>query len=183
MGDGITNGHGAIYIGRSRSNDVSRIPRMAHEVTAVDKHVHDEVFSEAYQEYLEMILRLEREKTQGTAGGDAAWITNTEIANSLHFKPPSVTEMLDKLSQKGLIEWQKRHGVRLTDAGRELAIRILDAHFLLEDFFTVVLGLNESDDVDLKHRLACALEHHLISEPKLVDALSRSIKNVKHVSR
>nr|MDO8118343.1 metal-dependent transcriptional regulator [Candidatus Sigynarchaeota archaeon] len=148
----------------------------------MEEHARDPVFSEAYQEYLEMILRLEREKISSATVEDETWITNTEIANSLHFKPPSVTEMLDKLSQKGLIEWQKRHGVRLTEAGRDLAIRILDAHYLLEDFFTVVLGLDKIEDIDLKHRLACALEHHLITEPKLVDALSRSIKNVKNIT-
>jgi Mn-dependent DtxR family transcriptional regulator len=139
--------------------------------------------SEHIQEYLEAILRLvqlhEQQSEQGepaSDGTDVTWVTNNEIANRLSIKPPSVTEMLDKLQKEGLIEWQKRRGVRLTETGFNLASHVLDVHFLLEKFFTEVLEL---EDRALMHRLACAIEHDLISEPKLEEALRRSIEKVE----
>ena len=118
--------------------------------------------SEHIQEYLEAILRLVQSHEQETnqqvdpenGGADVVWITNNEIANGLNIKPPSVTEMLDKLQKEGLIEWQKRKGVRLTEEGLKLATHVLDMHFLLEQFFTEVLEL---EDRELMHRLACSI--------------------------
>ncbi|MHA1792016.1 MAG: metal-dependent transcriptional regulator [Promethearchaeota archaeon] len=127
----------------------------------------EDLFSESFQEYLETIYRILTSKEN-----KEVWITNAEIAENLKIKPPSVTEMLDKLQKKGLLTWQKRKGVKLTDKGKTLGKKILDLHFLLERFFTIVL---EIDDDDLKHRLACSLEHHLASEPRLVDAMRRAI--------
>ena len=125
--------------------------------------------SESFQEYLEAILRLSQDKP-------GAWIANAEIAGALGIKPPSVTEMLDKLQNQGLITWEKRRGVQLTDKGTQAASKILETHRLIEEFLTVVLEL---DDQELKHRVACSLEHHVISEPKLVEALQLGIRKVR----
>lgn len=128
-------------------------------------------YSESYQEYIETIYRLTLDKDN-----KKTWITNAEIADSLHIKPPSVTEMLEKLADNGLVEWKKRHGVRLTEKGTSMGKQILDLHFLLEEFFTVVLDI---DDEDLKHRIACSLEHHILSEPRFVEAMRRAISRIK----
>ncbi len=125
---------------------------------------------ERHQEYLEIILRICKEKEDRDA-----FISNIEIATALRVKPPSVTEFIVKLQNEGLIEYKKRLGVRLTPKGLDLATKVLEMHHLLEKFFTKVLEL---DDKDLKHRLACAIEHHLIDEPRLVKALERSIQRI-----
>nr|MDO8083843.1 metal-dependent transcriptional regulator [Candidatus Sigynarchaeum springense] len=131
-------------------------------------------FNQYYQEYLEVILRIIKEKEHKDA-----FINNIEIATALKVKPPSVTEFLVKLEKEGLIEYKKRLGVRLTPKGLGLATKVLEMHHLLESFFTKVLEL---DDKDLKHRLACAIEHDLISEPRLVKALEKSIEKVEAAS-
>jgi DtxR family Mn-dependent transcriptional regulator len=128
-------------------------------------------FNASYQEYLEFILRITKEKESKDA-----YISNAEIAAAMGVKPPSVTEFLAKLQKEGLIEYEKRQGVRLTAKGFELGTKVLEMHHLLESFFTKVLEL---DDRDLKHRLACAIEHDLMKEPRLVKALEKSIKKVE----
>lgn len=125
--------------------------------------------TESSQEYLETILRLATEKP-------GSWIPNADIARALGIKAPSVTEMLEKLQNQGLITWEKRRGVQLTTDGTRIAQAMLDAHRLLEAFMTEVLEL---DDEDVKHRIACLLEHHLVSEPKLVEAMQRSIEKAR----
>lgn len=132
-------------------------------------------FTESYQEYLEIILRILNAKGKEN---QEDYISNIEIAQALNIKPPSVTEFLAKLQKEGLIEWEKRKGVKFTEKGYELATRVLDMHHLLEKFFSVVLEL---DDANLKHRVACDLEHDLIEEPKLVKALERSIEKVEGI--
>ncbi len=124
-----------------------------------------------YEEYLEFILRIRNEKED-----KSAFISNIELATAMNIKPPSVTEFLAKLQKKGLIEYKKRLGVRLTPKGLDLATKVLEMHHLLEKFFTKVLDL---EDRDLKHRLACAIEHELIEEPRLAKALENSIKKVE----
>ncbi len=133
----------------------------------MDKKTSDE----HYQEYLEVIFRIAKEKERKDA-----FISNAEIAASMKVKPPSVTEFLAKLKKEGLIEYEKRQGVRLTSKGFELGNKVLEMHHLLESFFTKVLEL---DDKNLKHRLACAIEHDLMNEPRLVKALEKSIKKVE----
>jgi DtxR family Mn-dependent transcriptional regulator len=133
--------------------------------------MNKKTFTTAYQEYLEIILRISKDKEN-----KSEFISNIEIATALKVKPPSVTEFLAKLQREGLIEYKKRLGVKLTPKGLDLANKVLENHHLLEKFFTRVLEL---DDKDLKHRLACAIEHDLINEPRLVMALEKSIKKVE----
>lgn len=123
---------------------------------------------EHYQEYLEVILRINKEKED-----KGEFISNAEIATAMKVKPPSVTEFILKLEKEGLIEYKKRQGVRLTPKGLELATKVLEMHHLLERFFKKVLEL---DDRDLKHKLACAIEHDLIDEPRLAKAIEKSIE-------
>ncbi|MHA1684292.1 MAG: metal-dependent transcriptional regulator [Promethearchaeota archaeon] len=131
-------------------------------------------YSESLQEYLETIYRISGKKERPDA-----WITNNEIATALDIKPPSVTEMLNKMEKQGLLEWTKRKGARLTAKGERMGKEVLDMHLLLEEFFTIVL---EIDDKDLKHRIACSIEHHLISEPRFVEALRVAIAKIKTTS-
>ena len=48
--------------------------------------------------------------------------TNT-LAERLEITPGSASGMVRKLADQGLVEHERYHGVRLTDAGRTLALR------------------------------------------------------------
>jgi len=103
------------------------------------------VSSEA-EEYLEMIYRLER-KT-GSA-------KTMELARRLKVVPGSVTNTIENLEGRGLVIHEPYKGVKLTEKGRKLALRVLRRHRLAERLLTDVLGLDWSK----VHDAACKLEH------------------------
>jgi len=82
-----------------------------------------------------------------------------EIARFLGVRPPSVTQMLRKLREKGLITYKRYGVVRLTEQGEAVARRIAGRHAQIKAFLTA-LGVDEgSAEVD-----ACAMEHFLHEE-------------------
>lgn len=105
----------------------------------------------AYQEYLETIFRLSRRSP-------SALVTNLAIAEDLAIKPPSVTEMIEKLEETGLVRWERRKGVKLTLKGRGIAKEIIRNHILLKILFNKLFGIKEDEVLE---RLACDIEHHL----------------------
>ncbi|GAB4331293.1 MAG: hypothetical protein Kow0069_38900 [Promethearchaeota archaeon] len=111
-------------------------------------------FPESYQEYLETIYRLSRKKP-------GQFVKNVEIAREMNIRPPSVTEMLEKLRDRGLLRWEKRQGVELTPEGVNLAKLIVRNHLFLEILFLKMLGIK---DPTQRHELACAIEHHVNAE-------------------
>ena len=87
--------------------------------------------------------------------------STNQIAEALGVTAASVTGMVKKLSetQPPLLEYQKHHGVVLTVEGKQVALKILRLHRLLEMYLHQVLGY----DWDKVHGEADRLEH-VISE-------------------
>lgn len=85
-------------------------------------------------------------------GGSAA---TGQIAEALGVSPGSVTSMLKTLKDAGLAEYKPYEGVRLTSAGRMLALRVLRRHRLIELFLSKTLALTW-DEV---HEEAENMEH------------------------
>jgi DtxR family transcriptional regulator, Mn-dependent transcriptional regulator len=103
------------------------------------------------EEYLEQMYRLSMEKDEVTA---------TDLARSLKVSPASVTGMLKRLAERGLIHYQPYHAVTLTDEGRTVALKTIRRHGLLEKLLTDVIGLPwHLADVE-----AARLEHHITTE-------------------
>ncbi|RCS54170.1 metal-dependent transcriptional regulator [Bremerella cremea] len=73
-------------------------------------------------------------------GPDKAASTG-EIAAALKVSPGTVTSMLKTLSETGLASYTKYEGVRLTESGRKLALRVLRRHRLIELFLVHTLDL------------------------------------------
>jgi len=80
-----------------------------------------------------------------------------EISELLGISPPSVTEMMDKLADEGLLVHEKYHGASLTEKGEEVARAILTRHCLIERFLLEIVGL----EVEEIHEQACRMEHVL----------------------
>jgi DtxR family Mn-dependent transcriptional regulator len=88
--------------------------------------------------------------------GDAKQAAATgKVAAALSVSPGTVTSMLKTLKEAGLAEYTPYEGVRLTDAGRTLALRILRRHRLIELFLVRTLELSW-DEV---HEEAENMEH------------------------
>jgi DtxR family Mn-dependent transcriptional regulator len=114
----------------------------------------------AVQDYLKAIHLL--------GGGDRT-VSPAEIAGRLGVRAPSVTGMLKRLAEAGLIEYAPGSGARLTALGVGEARRVIRRHRLVELFLHQVLGLDWSE-VDAE---AEALEHAI--SPRLEQALARHL--------
>ncbi|MFN3179318.1 MAG: manganese-dependent transcriptional regulator MntR [Thermus sp.] len=107
--------------------------------------------SEAQEDYLKQLFLLE-------AKGQSP-VPTQALAERLGVKPPSVTEMLKKLTALGLVEHAPYQGARLTEAGRRIALEVLRHHRLLEAYLHQALGYGWEE----VHQEAERLEH-VISE-------------------
>jgi len=99
-----------------------------------------------------------------TAGSGKGASTNS-ISERMETKAASVTDMLKRLDEKGLLEYKRYQGVRLTEKGKSVATRTLRKHRLWEVFLVEQLGFGW-DEV---HDIAEQLEH--IQSKELTDRL------------
>ena len=81
--------------------------------------------------------------------------STSEIADRIKTKPPTVTDMLRKLTEKKLISYEKYKRIQLTKAGKQVAILIIRKHRLWEVFLHDKLEF-AWDEV---HEVAEQLEH------------------------
>ncbi len=98
-------------------------------------------------------------------------ISTTDIANYLKMKASSVTDMLQKLSDKGWINYKKYKGATLTKEGKKIALSIIRKHRLWETFLVTNLNF-KWDEV---HEIAEQLEH--INSSELVNRLDDYLGN------
>lgn len=110
--------------------------------------------TEKKEEYLECIYKLQQT-------GEA---TVTELAENLKLVPSSVSEMIQKLKEEGLIIYENK-SIGLTQDGEKIALNVIRKHRLAECFFINMLGLKWED----VHEEACRFEHVL--SDKVADAL------------
>jgi DtxR family Mn-dependent transcriptional regulator len=84
------------------------------------------------------------------------------LATAMGVVPGTVTTMVRTLADAGLVHYEIRAGVRLTEAGERLALHVLRRHRLVEQFLVKVLKYDWSE----VHEEAEHLEH-VISEKLL----------------
>lgn len=65
--------------------------------------------------------------------------TTGDLQEYLGVTPASVTEMLGKLDDRGLLDYEKYDGAVLTEAGERIATRIARRYCVVETFFESVL--------------------------------------------
>jgi DtxR family Mn-dependent transcriptional regulator len=82
-------------------------------------------------------------------------VATGRIAEALAVSPGTVTSMLKTLNDSGLAQYTPYEGVRLTDAGAKLALRVIRRHRLIELFLVKTLDLTW-DEV---HEEAENMEH------------------------
>ena len=105
--------------------------------------------SEAVEDYTKAIYALARRSETP--------VTTTALASRLGVSPGSVTAMLKRLDQMGLVRYQPYHGVALTPAGEKVALEVMRHHRLLEAFLSEALEM----PWDRVHDEAEVLEHYI----------------------
>jgi DtxR family Mn-dependent transcriptional regulator len=111
----------------------------------------------AEENYLKSIYKLSGVKEKS--------VSTTSIADDLKSKASSVTDMLQKLADKKLINYKKYQGVTLTRKGNKIAVNIIRKHRLWEVFLVEKLNF-KWDEI---HEIAEQLEH--IKSEKLIEKL------------
>ena len=119
-----------------------------------------EPLTRSVEDYLKVIWSLSPE------GRPAS--TN-DIAHRLELSAASVSGMIKRLSEQGLLEHAPYKGVQLTDEGRRAALRMVRRHRIIEAYLVGFLGYSW----DRVHQEAERLEH-AVSED-LVERMSRAL--------
>ena len=83
-----------------------------------------------------------------------------DIANYFNISRASVSEALIRLSDKDLIIYEGRKGIKITKKGISEAKKIFKKHKILSEFFDKVLGI----DSDISSKNACKIEHVIDKE-------------------
>lgn len=116
--------------------------------------------SESTEMYLLTIYKLNQ--LHGRAG-------NTQLASWLGVSTASITEMVKKLTERGLVE-RKGRSLFLLPEGRTIALKTIRKHRLAERLLTDHLKISW----DHAHEQACRLEH--ILSDQVVDALEEFLE-------
>lgn len=112
--------------------------------------------SSTEEDYLKAIFKLSSQQKA---------VSTNSIAERLKTKASSATDMMQRLSDKKLVNYVKYQGVTLTESGNKVALNIIRKHRLWEFFLVHKLQFNW-DEI---HEIAEQLEH--INSVKLVDKL------------
>jgi len=113
------------------------------------------------EEYLEAIYRLQ--ETVGVA-------RTTDLARQLNVTLGSVTNTVESLERRGLVTHKPYRGVRLSEKGRAIALKVLRKHRLAERLLTDILGMDWTE----VHEVACQLEHAI--PDKMIPLLEKALK-------
>lgn len=92
-------------------------------------------------------------------------VTTNALADHIKTKPASVTDMLKKLQQKNLLNYNPYKGFKLSKEGNKAALNIIRRHRLWESFLVNQLQFSWEE----VHEVAEQLEH--VTSRKLVDKL------------
>lgn len=115
------------------------------------------------EDYLEIISELVELK---------GYATTLDISRYMHVSAPSVTKMLQRLDEGGFLEYEKYHGINLTNKGKQIAEGIRQKHGILLEFFEI-LGIS----FDTANQDTEGIEHHL--NPKTIKQLRKFITFLK----
>lgn len=118
--------------------------------------------SQSVEDYLKAIYKLQQEEDGG--------VSTSRLASEMAVASASVTNMVKRLSEMGLVNYESYYGSTLTEAGKKIALEIIRHHRLLELYLKEVMGYSW-DEV---HDEAEKLEHHISEqfEDKIAELLN-----------
>jgi DtxR family Mn-dependent transcriptional regulator len=119
--------------------------------------------SESVQNFLKAVYALQPRGEE--------WVSTNALADALKISAPSVTDMAQRLAAAGLLNYKRYGGVRLSDEGETLALKIIRRHRLIELYLVEELGYALRE----VHAEAENLEHAV--SDRFIEALARKLGN------
>lgn len=105
---------------------------------------------ESGEDYLEMIHILHLKHN---------FVRAVDVAHGLNVSKPSVSRAMGILRDGGFIHIENDGNINLTDAGKEVAMRIYERHMVLSQW---LMDLGVSEETAMED--ACKLEHDISAE-------------------
>lgn len=102
----------------------------------------DYIQSRSIGDFLKAVYTLQA-RIEHTSHPDSdleARVSTNELAEALNISAPSVTDMARRMEELNLVDYRKYYGVRLTDQGKEIALRLIRRHRLIELYLVEELG-------------------------------------------
>lgn len=116
----------------------------------IDSHPSPQLMpSSTVENYLKAIWSLQQRS------GDGNLVPIGHVAEKLSVTPGTVTTMMNQLVKQDLVDYTPRRGVLLNEQGREMAMRVLRRHRLVESFLVEIMKLDWAE----VHAEAEVLEH------------------------
>ena len=89
-------------------------------------------------------------------------VTTGRIAAAIQVAPGTATSMVKTLADSSLVSYEPYRGVRLTEAGRQLATHVLRRHRLVELFLVQVMEMDWSEVHEEAERLEHAISERIL---------------------
>ena len=105
------------------------------------------MLTQSEENYLKVIYNL--------SGADKQIVSTNAVAEAINSKAASATDMIQKLSKKGLVKYHKYQGVSPSSTGEKEALNVIRKHRLWEVFLVQKLKFNWNE----VHEVAEQLEH------------------------
>lgn len=141
-------------------------------------HDSNPPLSTSVEDYLERIHELTEAK---------GYARVADIAAALGIAPPSVSAMVQRMAQAGLVNYERYRGLTLTPAGQAAALGIRRRHRILDEFLTAIgvpPAQAEKDIEGLEHHIsAVALEKIEALLPRLPKLRPKGAKPARDRSR
>lgn len=99
------------------------------------------------EDYLEAIYNLNEEK---------GYVSVADISERLSVKPPTVSNMIKNLADKGYLEHEKYRGMRLTQQGERTARSVIKRHRVISKLISMLGVDDQTAYVDTE-----GIEHHV----------------------
>ncbi|WP_253288690.1 metal-dependent transcriptional regulator [Intestinibacter bartlettii] len=104
------------------------------EYFTFNEYMKNNKLTPSEEDYVEMIYRINLRNEN---------VQMKDVANELNIKPASVTKMVKKLNEKGILEYKKYDYIKLTKAGYKIGETLLKRHNTIYRFLQI-LGLEHN---------------------------------------
>jgi DtxR family transcriptional regulator, Mn-dependent transcriptional regulator len=115
--------------------------------------------SKSVQDFIKAVYALQ----QNLLPDEEKGVSTNALKDVLNITAPSVTDMAKRLAESGLIDYVKYQGVKLTEKGEAMALKLIRTHRLIELYLVQELGYALHEVHDEADKLEHAVSERFIA--------------------